>query len=179
MKRLFVYLIVVIVALGFVSTSHAELVAMDLGGCVSYLDGNDFSEGYGGSARLKIEVLEILAVDARAGYVRFRDTDVTVYPIEIAALLQLPIGPINLYGGLGVGQYTFNTAGDAIDDAFGYFPLAGVDLGSGRMRLFVEMRWLSLTADVDAALKELEGIAAGGEAEADGVGVNVGWNIHF
>lgn len=165
----------VLLAMGALNSARAEAVGADLGIFGSYLDSDDFKEAYGGGAKLKFNLVEFFALDIRGSYLTFDDTDVDMIPVEGLALLQIPLGDaLNLYGGIGVGYYFFDADRVDLEDSVGYFPVAGLEVALGEIKLFGEIRWLALSPDVDAATEEVEDIIGGDDAEADGIGINVG-----
>jgi hypothetical protein len=158
--------------------AKAEAVGLDIGAFGSYLDSDDMGEAYGAGAKLKLNLTELFAIDVRGSYLEFDDTNVEMIPVEGALLLQLPLGDsLTLYGGGGVGYYFFDSDVAELDDAVGYFPVAGLEISFGDIKLFGEVRWLFLNTDVDTAGDELEGLVDGDEADVDGLGVNVGLAI--
>jgi hypothetical protein len=166
---------VAVVALGVNPRAMAEALGSDIGLFGAYLDSDDFQEAYGAGGKVKISVAEFLALDARGSYLEFSDTDVTMIPVELLVLLQIPVGDaLRLYGGAGAGYYFMDADRVELDDNVGYFPVAGAELGNKVVKFFGEVRWLALTSDVDEAENELEGIADGDSASADGLGINVG-----
>lgn len=144
----------------------------------SYLDSDDLGKGYGGGAKVEINPIDIVSIDARASYIRFDDTSVNMFPLEAAALLNFPIlfEHIVPYIGAGVGYYIFDASGADLDDEVGFFPLAGLEIGLQKLSLMIEARWLFLEADVDSARSELEHIT---KADVDGLGVNAGLIYRF
>jgi hypothetical protein len=118
------------------------------------------------------ESLLRLSLDTRLSYVRFTDesafdNDLDVVPIEIGALVGLGV----LYAEIGGGYYFMN-ADIELENAWGWFALAGVTLGKGTKGLFGEIMWRSLTSDfedVDVDLGDLPD-----SLDAAGIGVNVG-----
>lgn len=171
----------VILAMGITGLPRADAAGADLGLYGTYLDSDDFEAGYGAGAKLKLNLAKYFALDIRGSYLTFDDTEVDMIPVEAAALLQLPLGDaLNLYGGVGAGYYFFDADRVELDDAVGFFPVAGVELSFGEIRLFAEARWLMLNTDVDEAKEELEDIFGGdSEADVDGVGFNVGIAINL
>ncbi|HNY77586.1 MAG: outer membrane beta-barrel protein [Sedimentisphaerales bacterium] len=139
----------------------------------AYLDSDDLGEGYGGGAKVELNPIDILSIDARASWIHFDDTNVDMIPLEAAALLNFPIlfEHIVPYIGAGAGYYFFDADDADLDDEVGFFPLAGLEIGFHKVSILAEVRWLFLEADVDSAEDELENIT---EADVDGLGINVG-----
>jgi hypothetical protein len=168
-------MLAILVGIGSANSAKAEALGADLGFFGSYLDSDDLQEAIGGGAKLKFNLAEFFALDVRGSYLEFDDTDITVIPVEALALLQLPLGDtLNLYGGVGVGYYFFDADNVDLEDSVGYFPVAGLEVALGEVKLFGEIRWLALSPDADAAGDELDEIFDSGEADADGIGINVG-----
>ncbi len=168
----------VVVGLGTAGHVKAEAISMDIGVFGSYLDSSDLDdEAFGAGGKLKLELAEFFAIDVRGSYLEYDNTGISVVPVEAAALLQIPLGALNLYGGVGAGYYFFDADRAELDDNFGFFPLAGLEVALGDIKLFGEVRWLMLSTDVDSAGDELEGIVDGDEADVDGIGVNIGLAI--
>ena len=158
--------------------------AMVLGGCShgsgvelgffgSSLDSDDLGEGYGGGAKLELNPIDMVSVDARASWIHFSDTNIDMIPLELAGLLNFPlIGErIVPYIGAGAGYYLFEGSGADLDDEVGFFPLAGLEIGLQRLSILAEARWLFLETDVDSAKDELADIT---DANVDGFGVILG-----
>jgi hypothetical protein len=141
---------------------------VELGAFGSYLDGGDLGTGYGGGAKLEFNPIDLLSIDGRASYVHFDDYDVDVIPLEMAALINLPLFGERIvpYAGAGVGYYLFE---DDIDDDWGFFPLIGMEFGPQNFSLMAEARWLML--DTDDKL--------GATEDADGFGANLGVILRF
>ncbi len=170
-------MLVIVLIMGAPSRTHAGILDKDLGIFAAYLDADALGDAAGIGARLKLGLTELFAVDIRASYLEF-DSNASMVPLEGLALLQLPLGErLKLYGGAGLGYYMFDVSGGEVEDSVGYFPVCGLEFAMQRVKLFGEVRWLLLSADVDAAGTELEGLVEGDSADVDGVGVNVGIGI--
>lgn len=164
-------------------------MALVLGGCAhgsglefgaygSSLDSDDLGTGYGGGAKVEINPIDLISVDARASWIRFSDVDIDMIPLEAAALLNLAMfgERIVTYVGAGGGYYFFDSGEDDLDDDVGFFPLVGAEVGFHRVSVLAEARWLFLEADVDSAQDELQNLD---DADVDGFGVNVGLLFRF
>ena len=161
--------------------TDARALDLELSPYGSYLEGDDLGEAWGGGAKLKLTVLEYLAVDARASYLAYDLADVEVTPIEATAMFQLPFFEDTLvpYAGVGVGYYLFTSGEVELEDKVGFYPVAGVQWNLGeakRIGIFAEVRWLFLEADVDAATTSYANLD---EADLDGIGVNLGVSFRF
>lgn len=174
---------------GFIGVVLVAMVALVIGGCShgsgvefgmfgSSLDSDDLGDGYGGGAKLELNPLDMISVDARASWVHFDDTDIDMIPLEAAALLNFPLfwEHIVPYIGAGGGYYLFDGDGADLDDQVGFFPLAGLEIGLHNVSILVEARWLFLETDVDNAKGELRNIT---EADVDGFGANIGLIFRF
>ena len=172
--------------IGFVLLAAIALV---LGGCAhgsglefgafgSSLDSDDLGAGYGGGAKVEINPIDLVSVDARASWIRFSDVDIDMIPLEAAALLNFAMfgERIVTYVGAGGGYYFFDGDEDDLDDDVGFFPLVGAEIGFHRISVLAEARWLFLEADVDSAQDELQNLD---DADVDGFGVNVGLLFRF
>lgn len=151
---------------------------LELGAFGSMLDSDDLGDGYGGGAKVELNPIDLISVDGRASYVRFDDTGVDMFPVEVAGLINFGMVGERIvpYVGAGAGYYFFEGDDADLDDEVGFFPLAGIELGLHRVSVLAEARWLFLEADVDSAEAELENIT---EADVDGLGVNVGLLFRF
>ncbi|NLH44040.1 MAG: hypothetical protein GX448_19560 [Planctomycetes bacterium] len=163
--------------------------ALVLGGCMhgsglevgafgSSLDSRDLGAGYGGGAKVEINPIDLVSVDARAGWIHFSDVNVDMVPLEAAALLNFSaLGErIVAYVGAGGGYYLFDCDTEDLDDSVGFFPLVGMEVGFHRVSVLAEARWLFLEADVDSAKDELKNLH---DADVDGFGVNLGVIFRF
>lgn len=165
---------VLAVALG--GCSHGRGVEAGLFG--ASLDADDFGQGYGAGAKLELNPLDMVSIDARASWIRFDNTNVDVTPLEAAALLNAPMlgERIVPYAGAGVGYYMFEGHGADVDDNVGFFPLVGLEVGLQRLSVLAEARWLFLQTDVDSSKAELGNIT---NANVDGLGINLGLLYRF
>jgi len=163
--------LLVVTAMFLAGCSHGS--GVELGTFGSSLDSDDLGEGYGGGVKLELNPIDLVSVDGRAGYLRFSDHDVDMFPLEVAGLLNTSaLGErIVAYAGAGVGCYFFESSDVDLDDSVGFFPLVGLEIGLHRVSLLAEARWLFLEADVDSAKDELRHIT---DADVDGLGINIG-----
>jgi hypothetical protein len=151
---------------------------LELGVYGSSMDSDDLGTGYGGGAKLELNPIDIVSVDGRAGWTHFSDTDIDMFPLEAAALLNLPIlfEHIVPYAGVGTGYYIFDGDGGDLDDEMGYFPLIGLEIGLHSLSLMAEARYVFLETDVENGRGSLAGVD---EVDLDGLAVNVGLLIRF
>lgn len=118
------------------------------------------------------ESLVRLSLDTRASFVRFNDDsdldlDLNIIPIEVGALLGLGV----LYAEVGGGYY-FMDSDIEVENAWGWFALAGVMLGKGTKGLFGEIMWRDLTSDFKDLDPDIDDLPE--SLDAAGIGVNVG-----
>jgi hypothetical protein len=176
-----------ILSLGLAVSQPASAVDFSIGPYGSYYDSDDAGDAWGGGLMGRLGILNWLAVDARASYLDLNDSDIEMIPLEAALTLRLPLMEDKLvpYAGVGVGYYLFDDNFDEdanfedVDDGFGFFPVVGVELRFGsrdQWAIFGEARWLFLSSDIDGAIDELENI---GDADLDGLAVNVGLLYRF
>lgn len=174
---------------GFLILAVMAAVCVAAGGCStgsgietavygSALDSDDLGTGYGGGVKLELNPIDILSIDGRAGYVRFDDTDIHMFPLEAALLLNFPLffERVVPYVGVGAGYYFFEGDGADIDAQIGYFPVAGLEIGLHKFSLLAEARYLFLRPDADDGTGPLENIT---DPEIDGLGANVGLLLRF
>lgn len=145
-------------------------------------DDDDYSTAYGDTVVMHHddddddyeadESLVRLSLDTRASFVRFNDdsdldNDLNVIPIEVGALLGLGV----LYAEVGGGYY-FMDSDIELENAWGWFAMAGVMLGKGTKGLFGEIMWRDLTSDFEDLDPELDELPE--SLDAAGIGINVG-----
>lgn len=173
MKRFYLAAVFAFTALMFIAPrAHA------IGVMASWWNMTDQSDdGWGGGLRQEIpllpgkgneDALVRLALDTRASYFRFKDAELNVIPLEVGGEVQLGI----IYAELGGGYYIFDADHYDVDNAWGWYGLAGVMIGRGATGLFGEVKYTGLKADINAVKVEFEEIPT--SIKADGVGINVG-----
>jgi hypothetical protein len=172
-----------IVAVGLAGATPVSALDFSVGAFGSYYDAEDASDAWGGGALVRMGIVDWFAIDARASYLDFSDSEFRMVPLEATALFRLPLYNQKLvpYAGVGVGYYIFDVRdSDAdIDDGVGFFPLVGLELRFGsrnQWSLFGEARWLFLSSDIDEAEDELRNL---NDDDIDGLGVNVGIMYRF
>jgi hypothetical protein len=113
-----------------------------------------------------------LSLDTRASFVRFSDSDtdfdLNVIPIEVGAMVGLGV----LYAELGGGYYFMDADDPGVENAWGWFALAGVMLGKGTKGLFGEVIWRDLSADLEDVDVDVGDLPE--SLDAAGIGFNVG-----
>jgi len=104
------------------------------------------SDGYGAGVRLNKSFTPLIMYDLRVSYVNFTDTDFYTIPLEATVMAKLGM----LYGGLGYGYYVMG--GDAnLENDFGWYFLAGIQLALGGNGVFGEVKWQDLETDVEGS----------------------------
>lgn len=187
-------LLVLVLLLGLVATGATA--SSGIGAFGSYMNGEDVDAGFGGGLKLKADVAEYFAIEARASCLTqfsdyLEDDDLFFIPIEGDILLNLPISDslMTIYGGVGAGYYIIPeyespaAMGDVdvdLQDGFGFFGLAGLEIAIGdTVSLFAEGKYLLFTVDeakVDDQDVDLEGDA---EVDFSGISINAGLLFRF
>ncbi|HSW02786.1 MAG TPA: hypothetical protein VLI39_21660 [Sedimentisphaerales bacterium] len=175
-KRLVGLALLVAATVVFGGCAHGS--GLEVGVFGSSLDSKDLGTGYGGGAKVELNPIDLISVDARASWIRFGDVNVDMIPLEAAALLNFSaLGErIVAYVGAGGGYYLFDCDSEDLDDSVGFFPVVGAEIGFRRLSVLAEARWLFLEADVDSAKDELRNLQ---DADIDGFGVNLGLLFRF
>jgi outer membrane protein W len=161
-----------------VISSHA--IKFDVAPYGSYVDAGDLSHSYGGGAKAKLAILDFLAVDARASYLRTDVGKVDMVPLEATAIFQIRLLKETLtpYAGIGVGYYMFASGDVDLKNDVGFYPMLGLEFRptkSKKFGIFAEVRYLFLESDLDDFSPDIRGSSA----DMDGVGVNVGVLFRF
>lgn len=132
----------------------------------SYYDMAEFENGWGGGAKLKLQVAPGIFIEARGTYLanfydEGVDEDFSIVPVEGDLLIEFPIAPDQffIYGGGGGGYYiTPKYTGDHAvggpnadidpDDSVGFFAIAGAQINlSPQAGLFAEGKYVWLKVD--------------------------------
>lgn len=165
--------VLLLAVLALVGTGCSTGSGVELAAFGSSLDSDDLGDGYGGGAKVELNPIDMLSVDARASWIHFDDTDIDMIPLEAAVLLNCPLlfEHVVPYIGAGAGYYLFEGDGADLDDQVGFFPLAGLEIGLHKVSIMAEARWLFLETDVENAKAELADIT---DADVDGLGINLG-----
>jgi len=171
-------ILVVLVVLAFASGAWARGAGIELGVFGSYLDSADLGDGYGVGAKLELQAIDWVSIDARASYILFENPDVDMVPLELAALVNIPLADEQIvpYAGVGVGYYIFDADGFDMDDEVGFFPVVGLEIGAYNLSFLIEARWLFLESDLDKAADEFGNSS---EADLDGLVINLGLLFRF
>ena len=171
-------IMVVVVVLAFASGVWARGAGVEFGTYGSYMDTDDLGEGLGLGAKLELQAIDWVSIDARASYILFNDPDVDLVPLELAALVNIPLADEQIvpYAGVGVGYYIFDADGFDMDDEVGFFPVVGIEFGAYNLSFLLEARWLFLESDLDKAAEEF---GSDDKADLDGLVINLGLLFRF
>src|SRR5512140_1527491 len=124
-------------------------------------------DGFGFGLRQEIPLTPLFAIDTSASWLKFKDSETNVFPLEGSAVVRLGL----LYGGLGVGYYIFDAKQGTIDNNFGWFGVLGAHIGLAKVGVFGELKYTKLSADIKD-VKPGSGFPT--SVDADGMGFNVG-----
>ncbi|HKW15305.1 MAG TPA: hypothetical protein VJS69_12530 [Candidatus Krumholzibacteria bacterium] len=130
-------------------------------------------KGYGFGFRSTLRVNPYISFDTRASWVKFKDDDLNVIPIEATAMLKLGM----VYTGIGGGYYVFDSNNNVdLDNNFGWYALAGIDVPAGPVGVFAEVKWLELSTDghITGGVAPASGSSTSAHLEANGLGFNIG-----
>jgi hypothetical protein len=165
MKRVSLALLLALVTLGAVSSgAHAN---QGIFATWWNLDESN-SDGFGFGFRSKIQVVPIFSFDTRVSWIKFGDSDMSVYPIEATGMLKLGM----VYAGAGAGYYFFDSNDVDVDNNFGWYAVGGIDLSLGSFGVFGEVKWTSLSTDAKDLDPDIGDIPL--SLDADGIGFNLG-----
>lgn len=147
-------------------------------------DAKDTSDdGLGFGFRSKVQVAPLFAFDTRVSWIRFSDDHMNVIPIEATGMLKLGM----VYAGAGVGYYVFDVSNNHeeplapvvpgtpesraqlndVDNNFGWYAVAGIDIAAGPVGIFGEVKWMQLSADARTETGPIT-------LDANGLGFNLG-----
>jgi len=154
--------------LAFAGSVWARGSGVELGVFGSYVSTNDLGDGTGAGLKLELQPSDWFSIDARASAIRFGNKNVDMIPLELAALLNIPLADEQIvpYVGVGCGYYFFEADKFSMDDHAGFFPLLGLEIGAYNLSFLAEARWLSLGS-------------SSGEPDVDGLGINLGLLFRF
>ena len=160
MKRISIIVFAALVLCSSFQSAHA------LGVMASWWKMDDTNEnGFGFGLRERVKIVPLIGIETRASWINFSDADMNVFPLEAAGVATLGL----FYGGIGVGYYIFDAD---LENSFGWFVLAGVDVGLGGFGLFGDLQWRDLSADFEDVDPNLSNVPT--SLDAAGVGFNVG-----
>jgi len=138
MKRLALFLILVAA-----TTTVIAPAAQAVGVYAAYWNPTKSSDsGRGAGLKFNSSFTPLIGMDARVSYIAFNDTDVNVTPIEATGTVKLG----TLYAGLGFGYYMFS-GDNNIDNDWGWYLLAGINILPGPLGVFGEFKWQFLEPD--------------------------------
>ncbi|HEX5132335.1 MAG TPA: hypothetical protein VFX92_07600 [Candidatus Krumholzibacteria bacterium] len=97
--------------------------------------------GYGAGLKYDSKLTPFIHLDGRFSYIHFSNDagSSSIIPFEATACVQMG----TLYGGVGVGYYTFG-GDNAPDNDFGWYLLAGISILPGPVSVFGEFKWQNL-----------------------------------
>ena len=176
--------------LGVVLLGSVVACANGLGFFGSYWDTKDADSDWGGGAKLQLEIIPNVFVEARGTYFpefgekSGDEVKVDIIPVEADAILKFPIADqFKLYGGGGAGYYIFNVKNDVddvdieVDNELGYFAVAGVEIAlSEQVSLFAEGKYTWLDTTTTA---KFEGVEEKQDDSLDGFGGVAGIMLTF
>jgi hypothetical protein len=154
MKKIIIALVVLSAVVSTAGNAHA------IGAFLSYWNGEDIDNGYGAGIKHKFQIVPIIGVEARASWLSFSDKDVNLYPLEAAGRASFGL----FYGGLGGGYYIFSGKNTDMDDAFGGFLFAGIEVTLAKLGVFGELKYTW----VESKIGDLATVSG------NGVGINAG-----
>ena len=187
MKRL----LALVFASGLCATAAS---AGGIGAFGSYWDTKDADSGFGGGAKIRMDVLPVVSIELRglyfpdlSGSEEGVDFDLRVIPAEAAVVAGMPLLNINVYAGAGGGGYymdgTYDSPSGNGDIDFkikpGWFVEAGLQVTIfPDVALFAEVvhRWVDFEVDsISADSGPDPAIDFGSETGSlDGIGGNAG-----
>lgn len=183
---------------GAVLGGEMDFSTVGVGFYGSYRDFNDYGDTMGGGGRVWWTPLDFLGIDFRVGYYEkaesdavrdavFRRTKFRVMPVEVGISLNWAVGGhVRVFGGGGVGYYTFHAGLEAeeeeqvyinTEDVVGGFAFGGAMVEfTEQLWLFAEARYTWLDADVRF---DYDDERHDFDLDASGPGVNVGLVFGF
>lgn len=162
MKRFLVTSLFFVALLGIAAPSAHALGVYG----IWWMPDDSDDDGYGIGIKDKRSFTPLLAVDGRVSYVSFSEPDAGLIPLEMTGMVSLGVW----YAGVGAGYY-FVTGDNAVKDTFGYYFLAGLELGLGGTSVFGEVKWQALTPEID--------IPNGGDVNLDALVIHAGATFGF
>jgi len=124
-------------------------------------------DGFGFGIRQAVPLTKLFAINTDATWLKFGDSETNVFPLEAAGVARLGL----FYGGLGVGYYIFDAKAGDVDNNFGWYATAGVNLNLTKFGVFGEFKYRKLSADIND-VKPGSGLPT--SIDADGMGFDVG-----
>jgi Outer membrane protein beta-barrel domain len=167
MKRLIIAVMVAIMGLSAMAPSAHAIGLMASWWQIDKT--ND--DGFGFGMQQKFNITPLFSFDTRASWIKFNDSKTSVFPIEATGMVNIAL----LYAGVGVGYYVFNVDNAqnyGLDNNFGWYVLGGAHIGLGPCGVFGEIKWTSLSADVNGVDPKIQDVPT--SIKADGIGFNVG-----
>jgi hypothetical protein len=138
MKRFALFLVVIVAT----STAIAP-AARAIGIFGAYWNPAKSSDnGYGAGLKFDSSFTPLLGMDTRVSYITFSDANVNITPVEATATVKFG----TLYAGVGLGYYFFS-GDNNVDDDWGWYALAGINVLPGPIGVFGEFKWQFLEPD--------------------------------
>ena len=141
----------------------------------SYWDSDQADSSLGGGGKVGFTFVKFLELEFHGTYYPSFTTDASGLAVDVKAkpvdgglrVNLLPSAPVNPYVGAGVTYYFLSTDQGAIDSKTGIYGQAGLDVGSGNTRFFVEALWRKMDTHISLASFDRD-------AKFDGVAANAG-----
>ncbi len=141
----------------------------------SYWDSDQADSSAGGGGRIGFNFVKFLELEFHGTYYPSFTTDIGGQAVDVKAkpvdgglrVNFLPSSPINPYVGAGVTRYFLDTDQGGIEDKNGIYGEAGLDLGSGNSRFFIEALWRKVDTQISLASFDRN-------ARFDGIAANAG-----
>ena len=177
------YILTALVVLMFAT---AVASANGIGFYGSFWKPEDLDNAFGGGAKLQVEVVPGILLEARGGYfpkAKEEDVDeieIDIIPVEAGGILKLPIDVVTPYVGGGIGYYMFNTAKEPsgvtveVENKFGLYGVAGLEIALGEVAsLFGEAKYTYLDK-VEVTAKSGGASVSHDDGKLSGFGANAG-----
>lgn len=172
--------VLAVLALGATAAS-----ANGVGAFGSYWDTKDAESGFGGGAKLAVDLGSVVNLELRGAYfpdlsddVGAVNVDLKATAIEAGAVLRMPLSDtLALYVGGGGGYYLLEADSDLgdvdIDDEAGWYAVAGLEIGlSDSVAIIAEAKYTSLEAT--AQNDDIDELRDGADVDLTGLGANAG-----
>jgi len=122
----------------------------------SYWNSDQADSSWGGGGKVGFTFVKFLELEFHGTYYPSFTTDVAGQAVDVKAkpldgglrVNLLPSGPINPFVGAGVSYYFLSTDQGSVDNKTGIYGQAGLDLGSGHSRFFVEALWRKMDTHI-------------------------------
>ena len=155
------------------SSASAQLLGVDTSVLATWWDTEDLGDAYGGQIGVEFAFLHWFSVEGRTGYLRADRHELDIVPLEALAAFRLSLFDVlKPYGGVGVGQYFFDSSEISTEDRQAVFPLLGLDvhLPTTKLTLTAEARWMFFSDSISDELAS---------SDADGLAFSLGASFRF